>query len=430
MERIRRLVRSEKAVRARDNASFGKARGTFRHSFHPTKTDFLMNFRSSTLWPAVWVSLILAPAQAQTMMQTQKNAVAPLKNAFQNHFLIGTILQSSQLQGDLAASEAKAALALRNFDAFTPENALKPDAIQPREGEFHFEAGDRLVELAEKNGATAVGHTLVWHSQTPNWFFEGPNGAPASRELALARLRKHIASVVGHFKGRIKQWDVVNEAISDGPGILRDSPWRKAIGDDYIAEAFRAAHEADPNAILTYNDYNIELDYKRPKALELLKKLIADKVPNSAVGIQCHWSANNPPLEETERAIREFSALGLKVMISELDMSVLPTKYNGADVSQTETMTLAQSAVLNPYTNGLPAEVAQKQAESYRRAFEMFLRHQDVIGRVTLWGVNDGDSWLNNFPIRGRTNYALLFDRQNQPKPAFFAVQKIASTHK
>ena len=345
-----------------------------------------------------------APQAPPQVLAAPNNAVAPLKDAFKGKFSIGTILSSGALQGD---SAAKAALSLRNFDAFTAENAMKPDAMQPREGEFHFEAGDRLVELAEKHGATAVGHTLIWHSQTPRWFFEGPDGKPADRELALARMRKHIATVVGHYKGRVKQWDVVNEAINDGPGVLRDSPWRKAIGDDYIAEAFKAAHEADPDAILTYNDYNIELNYKRPKALELLKKLVADKVPIHAVGIQAHWRLPNPPLEEAETAIKEFSALGLKVMITELDMGVLPTKYNGADISQVQGMTPEQEAVMNPYTKGLPNEVAQKQAEAYRQAFELFLRYKDVIGRVTLWGTNDGESWLNGFPVRGRTDYAL-----------------------
>ena len=396
-----------------------------------------MNFRLLTSLAAACALLSVAPMQAQTMpthaalqdadpqvLAAPNNAVAPLKDAFQGKFLLGTILSSGALRGD---SEAAAALALKHFDAFTPENAMKPDALQPREGEFHFEAADHFVELAEKHGATPIGHVLVWHSQTPRWFFEGPDGKPASRELALARMRKHIATVVGRYKGRIKQWDVVNEAINDGPGVLRDSPWRQAIGDDYIAEAFRAAHQADPDAILTYNDYNIELGYKRPKALEMLKKLVADKVPINAVGIQCHWRIDNPPFAEAETAIKEFSALGLKVMITELDMGVLPTKYNGADVSARETMTPEQEAVVNPYTKGLPDDVAQKQAERYREAFEIFLRHKDVIGRVTLWGTEDGESWLNSFPIRGRTDYALLFDRQGQPKPAFFAVQKIAA---
>jgi endo-1,4-beta-xylanase len=329
------------------------------------------------------------------------------------------------LRGQDPATEA---LISRHYDSFTAENAMKPDAMQPREGQFNFADADRLVEIAQQSGATVVGHTLVWHAQTPRWFFEGPDGQPASRELALTRLRNHIKTVVGRYKGRIKQWDVVNEAINDGPGVLRSSPWLKAIGEDYIAEAFRAAHEADPDAILVYNDYNIELGYKRPKALELLKKLIEQEVPIHAVGIQSHWRMDNPPLAETEESIKQYSALGLKVMITELDIGVLPTKYQGADISTRETMTAEQATVMNPYTKGLPDEVAQQQAERYRQAFELFLRYKDVIGRVTLWGPHDGNSWLDGFPIRGRTDYPLLFDRQLRPKPAFFALQKLAQS--
>lgn len=354
---------------------------------------------------------------------TAPGTVPPLKAAFAGKFLIGAVLDFGDLQGRATLDTA---LATRHFSAITAGNSLKPASVQPEEGRFRFEEGDRLVELAEKCGATPIGHTLVWHEQTPRWFFEGPDGRPANRELALVRLRTHIATTVGRYKGRIKQWDVVNEAINDGPGVLRQTPWLKAIGDDYIAEAFRAAHDADPDAVLIYNDYNIELGYKRPKALQLLKALLAEKVPVHAVGIQGHWRINPPDEAELDQAIREFSALGLKVMFTELDIGVLPANYQGADISRTQTMTPEQQAVMNPYTNGLPDAAAQKQAESYRRAFEVFLRHKKVIGRVTLWGVNDGTSWLNNFPIRGRTDYPLLFDRQGNPKPAFFSVREAA----
>ena len=347
--------------------------------------------------------------------------VAPLKDAFKGKFRIGTAVSTAVLRDQDPAGEK---LLSRHFSALTAENSMKPEGVQPREGEFTFADADRLVEIADRAGASVVGHTLVWHSQTPRWFFQGKDGQPVTRELALERLRTHIKTVVGRYKGKIKEWDVVNEAINDGPGVLRQTPWLRAIGDDYIAEAFRAAHEADPDAILVYNDYNIELDYKRPKALELLKKLIDQKVPINAVGIQAHWRIENPPLAETEKAIKEFSALGLKVMITELDMGVLPSRYQGADISRVETMTPEQVAVMNPYTKGLPAEVAEVHATRLREAFELFNKYRDVIGRVTLWGVDDGHSWLNGFPIRGRTDYPLLFDRELKPKPAFFEIQK------
>jgi endo-1,4-beta-xylanase len=355
------------------------------------------------------------------MTEPKAQSVTPLKDAFKGKFRIGAAVSNAMLQGqDRGSTE----LVKRHFNSLTAENAMKPDAMQPREGEFTFANADELVELARQAKTEVVGHTLVWHSQTPRWFFEGKDGQPLTREVALQRLRTHIKTVVGRYKGRVKEWDVVNEAINDGPGVLRQTPWLKAIGEDYIAEAFRAAHEADPSAILVYNDYNIELDYKRGKAVELLKKLLEQKVPVHAVGIQSHWRIENPPLAEAEKAIKEFSALGLKVMITELDMGVLPTRYQGADISRVETMTPEQVAVMNPFTKGLPAEVAATQAARLGAAFELFMKHKDVIGRVTMWGVHDGHSWLNNFPVRGRTEYALLFDRELRPKPAFFAVQK------
>lgn len=362
---------------------------------------------------------------SSTTIQQSSSEVAPLKDAFKGKFRIGTAVGTAVLRGQDAAGEA---VLSRHFNALTAENSMKPEGVQPREGEFTFADADRLVEIADKAGASVVGHTLVWHSQTPRWFFQSKDGQPVTRELALERLRTHIKTVVGRYKGKIKEWDVVNEAINDGPGVLRQTPWLRAIGEDYIAEAFRAAHEADPDAILVYNDYNIELDYKRPKALEILKKLVDQKVPIHAVGIQAHWRIENPPMAETEKAIKEFSALGLRVMITELDMGVLPSKYQGADVSRVETMSPEQVAVMNPYTKGLPAEVAEIHAKKLHEAFELFNRYSSVIGRVTLWGVDDGHSWLNGFPIRGRTDYPLLFDRDLKPKPAFFEIQKAVQT--
>lgn len=350
--------------------------------------------------------------------------VPPLREGFAPYFPIGTVLGRRALQGREAMDVS---LAAQHFSALTAENSMKPEALQPDEGRFTFDEGDRLVEIAEACRAVPIGHTLIWHAQTPAWFFVGPDGQPVGRDQALGRLRAHIAAVVGRYRGRIAEWDVVNEAISDVPGEwLRPSPWREAIGDDYIAESFRAAHAADPDAKLIYNDYNIELRDKRAKTLRLLQMLLDQQVPVHAVGIQGHWRMDTPDFAEVEEAIREFAALGLKVMITELDIGVLPTQYQGADISVHEKLIPEQEAVLNPYVDRLPEDVARQHAARYQQALEMFLRHKDVIGRVTLWGTHDGRSWLNDFPIRGRTDYPLLFDRRRQPKPAFFAVQQAA----
>ncbi len=355
---------------------------------------------------------------------TPRADVPPLKEAFKGKFLLGVAFD---VRGGQGQPSLDIDIATTHFSAFTPENSMKPMFTQPAEGRFNFAGADRLVELAEKSRATPIGHCLVWHSQTPRWFFQGADGKPADRELALARLRKHIDTVVGHYKGRVKQWDVVNEAISDSPEKrMRPSPWLKAIGEDYIAEAFRAAHRADPDALLIYNDYGIERPDKLRKALELLKSLREQKIPVHAVGIQGHWRLDSLDLAEVEESIKQFAALGLKVMITELDISVLPRRAEGADIARTERPNAEQLAKMNPFTEGLPESLAKQQAERYRQALALFLRHKDVIGRVTFWGTHDGHSWLNNFPVRGRTDYPLLFDRLGKPKPAFFAVRKAA----
>lgn len=345
-----------------------------------------------------------------------------LKDAYKDRFLIGTALSVEALRGHDPASLE---IARRNFNAFTAENSMKPDRVQPRPGEFHWTEADHLVELAEQCGAVPIGHTLVWHQQTPHWFFETPQGEPLPREAALENLRVHTAAVASRYRGRVRQWDVVNEVISDEPGEeLRPSPWLRATGEEFIATAFRTAHAADPDAVLIYNDYNIETGEKRAKTLRLLQKLLAQDVPVHAVGIQGHWHLDYPDLSEIEPAIQQFAALGLRVMITELDMGVLPTKYRGANIEARETL----RPEMNPYAGGLPDAVAERQAERYEEIFALFLRYESVIDRVTFWGVHDGISWLNNFPVQGRTDYSLPFDRQGRPKPAYYAVGRAAHT--
>lgn len=370
----------------------------------------------------VWASAdeVSGPDLARPEAVAEEVPLAPLKQAAGDAFLVG-IAMDSGYRGR-AADALSVRIASIHFNAVTPENSMKPMALQPEEGRFEFGTADRLVAMAEEWGAEPIGHCLVWHSQTPRWFFRGPDGEPVDRALALERMRTHIATVVGRYKGKIKQWDVVNEAIDDGPrALLRRSPWLEAIGEDYIAEAFRMAHAADPDAVLIYNDYGIEERHKREKAVRLLRSLLDQGVPVHAVGMQCHWRMERPDLAEVEESIKAYAELGLQVMITELDIGVLPTHYSGADVGRQESMQ-GREAVMNPYRDGLPDVVAQQHAERYRQAFAMFHRHRDVIGRVTLWGVHDGRSWLNHFPIRGRADYPMLFDRQGEPKPAFFAV--------
>ncbi|RYD46994.1 MAG: endo-1,4-beta-xylanase [Verrucomicrobiaceae bacterium] len=342
-----------------------------------------------------------------------------LSGAFKDDFLIGTAVNTRMVDG----SRSKAGeVAARHFDSLTPENDMKWERLHPQPDQYTFEAADKHVAFGERHGMAVIGHTLVWHSQTPEWVFKGKDGAPATREELLERMREHILIVAGRYKGKVKGWDVVNEAISDGPGGLRDSPWRKIIGDDFIDHAFRYAREADPQAELYYNDYGLENPEKRARAVKMLKGLIERKVPITGVGTQAHWQLDHPAAAEIERTIQEFSALGLKVMVTELDVDVLPSRGNSdvADISRRE----KADSGLDPYREGLPDEMQQKLARRYGEVFEIFIRHRKDITRVTLWGLDDGQSWLNHFPIRGRTNHPLLFSRELLPKPAFFEVLK------
>lgn len=347
-------------------------------------------------------------------------AASTLREAYADDFLIGAALNRSVVSGRNARS---AELAAKQFSTLTAENDMKWQSIHPAPDRYDFDAGDAYVAFAEKHKMAVIGHTLVWHSQTPGWVFEGENGQPPTRELLLKRMKDHITTVVGHYKGKVKGWDVVNEALADGgPDVLRGSPWRKIIGDDFIEQAFRFAREADPKAELYYNDYGLENPHKRDKALTLLRGLKQRGVPIAGVGTQSHFQLGHPPVAEVEKTIEAFAALGLKVMVTELDVDVLPSRgpAGNADIARRE----QGEAAANPYTGGLPDEVQQRLAQRYGELFAVYLRHRQSITRVTFWGLDDGQSWLNGFPVRGRTNHPLLFDRGQNPKPAFAAVLK------
>ncbi len=351
---------------------------------------------------------------------TDSHAQDRLKDAFKDSFMIGAALNRAQFYETDARG---AALVKMHFNTITAENVLKWQSVHPRPEGYDFKAPDRYVRFGEKNRMFIVGHTLVWHNQTPAWVFRDERGEPVTREVLLARMRDHIQTVVGRYKGRIKGWDVVNEALNED-GTMRQSMWMKIIGDDYIAQAFQFAHEADPEAELYYNDYSLENEAKRNGAVELIKKLKAQGIPITGVGLQGHNKMDWPSVEQQDATIAAFGKLGVKVMITELDMDALPaaSQNRGADV----TLNVESQAKLNPYTKGLPDAVQQAMAKRYADMFGVYLKHRDVITRVTFWGVADGDSWLNDWPVKGRTNYPLLFDREGKPKPAFDAVIRAA----
>ena len=349
--------------------------------------------------PVRWcllIALLAVPVRAAT-----------LKDAFTGAFRVGAALNAAQFSGEAPET----ALAVQQFNTISPENALKWGPVHPSPGRFRFDGADRYVAFGEAHGMWIVGHTLVWHRQTPAWVFESSPGHPADREALLARLRDHIHTVVGRYRGRIRGWDVVNEALAED-GSLRQTPWLAIIGEDYISKAFEFAHEADPAAELYYNDYNLEYPEKRAGALRLLAHLKAQGVPVRAVGLQGHVRLATPTAAAVGDTIDAFAALGLRVNVSELDVDVLPPAHEGD----------AARPGLDPYPGGPPPEVQRALTARYAALFATFVAHRAALDRVTFWGVTDAASWLNGWPVPGRTNHPLLFDRSGRPKPAFDAV--------
>lgn len=343
-----------------------------------------------------------------------------LKDVYADHFLIGGAVNRWQFTD---ASNQDVPIIEKHFNTITPENALKWGSLHRQPDSYSFDAADRFVEFGTERGMTIIGHTLVWHSQTPNWVFEGEDDTPPAREILLERMRDHIHTVVGRYKGRIHGWDVVNEALNDD-GTLRQSPWLRIIGEEYLLKAFQYAKEADPDAELYYNDYSLHRPEKRAGAVRLIKMLQTAGVQIDGIGMQAHYRLDSPPIEQIEDSIKAYTETGIQVMFTELDIKALPTPGPGsADISRR----ISAESKWNPYPNGLPDEVQQQLAERYAELFRLLLKYKDSVSRVTFWGVTDQSSWLNNFPIRGRTDYPLLFGRDRQPKPAFHAVIRAAS---
>lgn len=357
------------------------------------------------------------------MTSTTHAQSATLKDAFAEDFRVGVAIGTSTL---MTPETAALALVSRQFNSATPENLLKWEKVHPARGRYDFGPSDRFVDFGEARDFFLVGHTLVWHSQTPDWVFKSPSGRDATRDELLRVMRDHISTVVGRYRGRIKAWDVVNEALNSD-GSLRDSPWRRIIGDDYLEYAFRYAAEADPDAELYYNDYSMHLAEKRRGAVALATRLKQAGCRLEGIGMQGHFSINGPAVSEVEQSIKAYAQAAGKVMITEMDVNVLPWPRDhegGADVGQRS----AASQRLNPYVAGLPTDMQQRLADRYEALFRLFIRHRDVIDRVTFWGIDDGRSWHNGWPVRGRTAHSLLFDRALQPKPAFNAVLRTASS--
>ena len=351
--------------------------------------------------------------------RTEPAAPAALREISRDLFHLGVAVNAGQITGE---DRIGTALVATHFDSITAENAMKWQHLQPAPGRFEFTLADRFVALGRREGQQVIGHTLMWHSQTPAWVFQNADGSEVSREELLRRLREHIRTVGGRYRGQVAGWDVVNEAIRDEDGTLRtDKPWYRILGEEGVFAAFEAAHAADPDAELYYNDYSLENPVKRAGVLKLVQAIRARGLRIDGIGSQGHYLLHSPTAAEIDTSITDLASTGLKVMFTELDVTVLPRPdhYLGAEIGKV----YAQAPELDPYRAGLPADQQAALARRYAEIFAVFAKHHRTITRVTLWGVTDRISWLNNWPIRGRTDHPLLFDRAGAPKPAFDAVR-------
>jgi endo-1,4-beta-xylanase len=333
-----------------------------------------------------------------------QNQTKGLKDYYKKYFPIGVAVSVHTLNGP------EGDLLLSQFNSITPENDMKMGPIHPEENRYNWRNADSIVNFAQKHGLRVRGHNLCWHEQTPPWLFKDAEGKQVSKEVLLKRLHDHITTVVNRYKGKIYAWDVVNEAVADdSTQFLRNSLWYKICGDDFIAKAFEYAHAADPKAVLFYNDYNTERPEKRERVYKLLKKLVEAGVPVNAVGLQAHWSLYEPSPDELRMAIKRFSSLGLKIQFTEVDVSIYPWEK--------------KSRALRPGEVGVyTPELEKKQAAKYAEVFKIFRENKKVITGVTFWNLSDKSTWLDDYPVRGRKNFPLLFGLDMQPKKAYWSV--------
>lgn len=350
-----------------------------------------------------------------------------LKEVYKDAFKIGCSVSNAIVSDSDSVSRR---LVIQQFNSVTPENVLKAETLHPKPDVWNFGPGDEFVKFGEEHNMFIVGHTLIWHNQTPDWFFKDEDGNPKSHEVMVEQMRSYIEQVVGRYAGRINAWDVVNEVI-DNDGSYRPTTWVKGIGegDELVKLAFKFASQYAPDAELYYNDFNAWRPAKRDGIARMVRMLKKEGIRIDGIGVQGHWGLNFPKNEYIEAAIDTFAALGLKVMITELDVDVLPVTKEGQLIGKIMSDPQWQleefKNFLDPYSKGLPADIEKLQADRYAELFGIFYRKRDKIDRVTLWGLHDGMSWKNGYPVPGRTNYPLLYNRDKTPKSALDAVLNV-----
>ncbi|HDY92775.1 MAG TPA: endo-1,4-beta-xylanase [Pseudoalteromonas sp.] len=349
------------------------------------------------------------------------------KNTFADSFKMGVAVNQDIVTGKNAAARS---IIAKQFNTVTLENAMKAEVIYPQQGKVDFSGADAFIDFAKQNNMFTVAHTLVWHNQTPDWFFTNSKNEPNTPAEQLEQMRKHIELVAGRYKNKVDAWDVVNEVIADD-GSYRPTVWvnRVGDGDTMVKAAFKYAQQYSPNTELYYNDFNAWRPEKRDGIIRMIKMLQKEGIRIDGIGIQAHWGLNFPKMQYIEQAIDAYAALGIKVMITELDIDVLPLtkegQITGTDMMKPQFQLEEFETYLDPYKNGLPSDVEAQLNARYKALFELFYAKRDKIDRVTFWGLHDGMSWKNDYPIPNRTNYPLLWDRNLNPKPVIKTITEV-----
>lgn len=350
-----------------------------------------------------------------------------LKNTFADSFKMGVAVNQDIVTGKNAAAQS---IIAKQFNTVTLENAMKAEVIYPQQGKVDFSGADAFIDFAKQNNMFTVAHTLVWHNQTPDWFFTNSKNEPNTPAQQLEQMRKHIELVAGRYKNKVDAWDVVNEVIADD-GSYRPTVWVNRIGDGdtMVKAAFKYAQQYSPNTELYYNDFNAWRPEKRDGIIRMIKMLQKEGIRIDGIGIQAHWGLNFPKMQYIEQAIDAYAELGIKVMITELDIDVLPLtkegQITGTAMMKPQFQLEEFETYLDPYKNGLPSDVEAQLNARYKALFELFYAKRDKIDRVTFWGLHDGMSWKNDYPIPNRTNYPLLWDRNLNPKPVIKTIADV-----
>ncbi len=339
--------------------------------------------------------------------------LSSLKKVFDSKFKVGVAINKNQIK----QKKSKEVDLIKNqFSSLTAENVMKWEEIHPKKNKYNFKISDLIVSMAQENDQDLIGHTLVWHNQIPEWVTRNPDGSLVEKNKLFDNITQHISSVAGRYSGKIKGWDVVNEAILDD-GSFRKNDFYNIAGEDYIFKSFEIAQKVDPSAELYYNDFSMYKPEKCDAALVVANKIKDKGIRIDGIGLQAHWGLDYPTIDEIEQSIIKIYEAGYKVHFTELDIDVLPNLWEieGADLSDN----FKSNDELNPYRKHLPDSISNLLANRYSEIFDLFVKHSNKIERVTFWGLSDGHSWKNDWPAKGRTNYPLLFDKENEPKEAY-----------